>query len=115
MKIFLTVVLSLATTLLVTGCKSLGGLQSNPDRERFLFLVVTNEPGVLNGLLSGCSCFEVVRFEVLDKQAGLVDLFNSQPKPSTTIRLLLKVKNEKQLLSLQHHVDEMRESVTLSF
>lgn len=115
MKIFLTTVLLLTVMLLVTGCKSNSQLQSKPNRERFLFLVVKNESGVLEGLLSGCSCFEVVRFEVIDKQEYVIDFFNSQPKPATTIRILLKVKNEAQLLSLQQHVDEMQEIVSINF
>ncbi len=96
MRANLIIAVLFTATMLLSACKS-SQVHVRDNNDRFLLVVVKNEPGVIEGLLNSCTCLEIVRLDVLNVEPVLQDFlfFASKPNPSgITMRLVLKITAE---------------------
>lgn len=114
MKINLIIKLLVASTLFLSACKS-SQVQSIATSDRFLFVVVKDEPGVVTGLLSNCSCLQIIRMDVVHIEPVLVDFTGRRTMLSATIRVLIKIKQESNINHIIDQLAEMQDVISVNF
>lgn len=106
--------LFVASALFLSACKS-SHVQSTASSDRFLFVIVKNEPGVISGLLSSCSCLQIIRMETVDVEPVLVDFTGSRTLPLSTLRLLIRIKQEGNITHVKDQLSEMQDVISVNF
>lgn len=112
MKTHLIIKLIVVSIFFLSACKS-SYQQRYETNDRFLFVVVKNEPGVVAGLLSSCSCLQIIRMEVVHTESMIVDFTGSRTLPLETIQLIIKIKQEGKIIQLKDQLAEMQNVISI--
>lgn len=114
MKTNLIIKLFVVSMFFLSACKS-SYPQKSAASDRFLFVVAKNEPGVIAGLLSGCSCLQIIRMEVIHAEPVYVDFTGKRSLSPSTIRLLIKIKPENDIVHVKDQLTEMEDVISVNF
>jgi hypothetical protein len=113
MKNSLGIILFFVLIFFLGACKS-AHLPTLATNDSFLLVVVKNEPGVIVGLLSSCSCLQVIRMEVVHVEPEIFASTGSRLLPLETIRLLIKIKQEGNIVQVKNQLAEMQDVISVN-
>ncbi len=93
MRSCVTIILLILSLFILASCRS--SRLNNDQHDRFLILVIKNEPGVIESIMSSCDCLQIINIVVLHTEKNNTDAFSVRSIPVSTMRVLLKIKHNE--------------------